>query len=242
MLDASDANAGVATWIALQIPGTEQLTLDQAYKAMRWLGEGVPGSVPGVDERHTTDIIEEELHRRRQDLFGEVSVAFRHDIAVFRGSCGQTLGQRGRSKDYRPHLKEVILGMVLDDRPFVVETGSLVLRQLGGLAGEMSAHRFLDSPPVTHGEIPRTAAHRTAAACAGRRIVVARDTTEINFSGRSPVAIGANSAPLRSRFHRVDPPSSTRRLRRRESEAGLHCQAARRRGSGRSRNGDAHLC
>jgi hypothetical protein len=68
----------------------------------------------------------------------------------------------------------------------VVETGSLVLRQVGGgRAGEMSAHRFLDSPHVTHGEILRTAAHRTAAACAGRRIVVAQDTTEINFSGRS---------------------------------------------------------
>ena len=30
-----------------------------------------------------------------------------------------------------------------------------------------------------------TAAHRTASACTGRRIVVAQDTTEINFSGRS---------------------------------------------------------
>jgi hypothetical protein len=68
----------------------------------------------------------------------------------------------------------------------VVETGSLVLRQVGGgRAGEISAHRFLDSPHVTHEEILRTAAHRTASACAGRRIVAAQDTTEINFSGRS---------------------------------------------------------
>jgi hypothetical protein len=68
----------------------------------------------------------------------------------------------------------------------VVETGSLVLRQVGGgRAGEMSAHRFLDSPHVTHQEILATAGNRTAAACVGRRIVAAQDTTEVNFSGRS---------------------------------------------------------
>jgi hypothetical protein len=67
----------------------------------------------------------------------------------------------------------------------VVTTGSLVLRELGGdRAGEMSAHRFLDSRHVTPEEILKTAGKRTAAACAGRRIVAAQDTTEINFSGR----------------------------------------------------------
>lgn len=67
----------------------------------------------------------------------------------------------------------------------VVTTGSLVLRDLGGdRAGEMSAHRFLDSRHVTPEEILKTAGNRTAAACAGRRIVAAQDTTEINFSGR----------------------------------------------------------
>jgi Transposase DDE domain len=67
----------------------------------------------------------------------------------------------------------------------VLETGSLVLRQVGGdRAGEMSVHRFLDSEHVTPEEILRTAGRRTAAACRGRRIVAAQDTTEINFSGR----------------------------------------------------------
>jgi hypothetical protein len=67
----------------------------------------------------------------------------------------------------------------------VVATGSLVLRQVGGnRAGEMSAHRFLASAHVTPQEILVTAGRRTAAACAGRRIVAAQDTTEINFSGR----------------------------------------------------------
>jgi Transposase DDE domain len=68
----------------------------------------------------------------------------------------------------------------------VVETGSLVLRQVGGnRAGEVAVHRFLSSPHVTPEEIVATAAVRTASACVGRRIVAAQDTTEINFSGRS---------------------------------------------------------
>jgi Transposase DDE domain len=67
----------------------------------------------------------------------------------------------------------------------VVTTGSLVLRQVGGdRAGELSAHRFLGSAHVTPEEVLQTVGRRTAAACAGRRIVAAQDTTEINFQGR----------------------------------------------------------
>lgn len=67
----------------------------------------------------------------------------------------------------------------------VVATGSLVLRQIGGdRAGELSANRFLGSARVTPEEILETVGRRTAAACAGRCIVAAQDTTEINFKGR----------------------------------------------------------
>jgi Transposase DDE domain len=67
----------------------------------------------------------------------------------------------------------------------VTNEGSLVLRKIGGdRAGEISANRFLGSPHVIPDEITETAGKRTAVACAGRRIVVAQDTTEINFSGR----------------------------------------------------------
>jgi hypothetical protein len=75
------------------------------------------------------------------------------------------------------------MGSTLIDR--VTETGSLVIRKLGGdRAGEMAIHRFLSAPSVTTAEIVRTLSGRTAAACAERRIVVAQDTTEINFAGR----------------------------------------------------------
>jgi hypothetical protein len=64
--------------------------------------------------------------------------------------------------------------------------GSLVLRRVGGdRAGEIAAHRFLDAPQVTAAEIVATLARRTGEACRGRRVVVAQDTTEINFAGRA---------------------------------------------------------
>src|ERR1039458_1908454 len=67
----------------------------------------------------------------------------------------------------------------------VTATGSLVIRKLGETrAGELAIHRFLSAPSVTCNEMLGTLAGRTVAAAAGRRIVVAQDTTEINFSGR----------------------------------------------------------
>jgi hypothetical protein len=67
----------------------------------------------------------------------------------------------------------------------VTATGSLVIRKLGETrAGELAMHRFLAAASVTCQEMLETLARRTLTAAAGRRIVVAQDTTEINFSGR----------------------------------------------------------
>jgi hypothetical protein len=60
------------------------------------------------------------LYRYRQELFGTLSVAFFDTTSLFfAGAGGESLGQNGHSKDYRPHLKQVVLGIVLDgaDRP-----------------------------------------------------------------------------------------------------------------------------
>src|SRR5512134_1531240 len=99
---------------SLRLPGADDLTLDHAYKAMAWLGEAI-----GQD-RTMTDAIEEALYRHRQPLFGEVSVAFFDTTTLwFEGKGGKTLGRLGHSKDHRPHLHQVVLGIVLDgdDRP-----------------------------------------------------------------------------------------------------------------------------
>lgn len=67
----------------------------------------------------------------------------------------------------------------------VAATGSLVLRRVGETrAGEMAVHRFLSSPYVSVERIVETLAARTASRCAGCRIVLVQDTTEINFNGR----------------------------------------------------------
>ena len=67
----------------------------------------------------------------------------------------------------------------------VMDTGSLVIRKLGcDRAGEIAIHRFLSAPSVTCNEMVAMLVARTAAACAGRRIVAAQDTTGICFAGR----------------------------------------------------------
>jgi hypothetical protein len=67
----------------------------------------------------------------------------------------------------------------------IAATGSLVVRKIGETrAGEMAVHRFRSSPYVSVDRIVETLAGRTAMQCAGRRVLVVQDTTEINFAGR----------------------------------------------------------
>jgi hypothetical protein len=67
----------------------------------------------------------------------------------------------------------------------MANAGTVVVKKFsGGRAEEMAAHRFLDSPRVTPEAIFGEAVQRTARACKGRRMVVAQDTTEVNFAGR----------------------------------------------------------
>lgn len=72
----------------------------------------------------------------------------------------------------------------------IVATGSLVLREIGGTrSGEMGAHRLLSSEDVDATALLTPHVARTAAACKGRRVVAAQDTSEINFDrSRRPAA------------------------------------------------------
>lgn len=82
------------------------------------------------------------------------------------------------ARDVRLDRREekVLTGMVM--------TGSTVLRKVGGTrAGELAAHRFLDNEDVTPEETITAAAERTREAARGHTVVLAQDTTEINFSG-----------------------------------------------------------
>jgi hypothetical protein len=109
MISGSDRHA--SEWRnGLRVPGAEGLDLDHAYKAMAWLGAVDAG------DRSMAEAVEEALYRHRQPLFGAVSIAFFDTTSLwFEGAGGESLGQYGHSKDYRGHLKQVVLGIVLDD-------------------------------------------------------------------------------------------------------------------------------
>ena len=118
MVSGSDRHA--STWReTVAVPGAEVLTLDHVYKSMAWLGEDIT-SKAGSQPRSRTDAVEEALYAHRRSLFGAIAVAFFDTTSLyFEGRGGATLGQRGHSKDFRPQLNQVVLGIVLDeqDRP-----------------------------------------------------------------------------------------------------------------------------
>ena len=72
----------------------------------------------------------------------------------------------------------------------IVASGSLKLHEIGGArSGEMAAHRLLSSEKVEPGALRTPHVARTVAACKGRRVVAAQDTTEVNFDrSRRPAA------------------------------------------------------
>jgi hypothetical protein len=73
----------------------------------------------------------------------------------------------------------------------MVEQSSVVIRKLGvDRGGELSAHRVLSSDRVTPAVTLGCLARRTRDAVAGRRIVAAQDTTEVNFPGRQSRGLG----------------------------------------------------
>ena len=74
--------------------------------------------------RCVKDLIEERLVERRRDLFSELSVVFMDTTTLsFVGAGGATLGRRGHSKDHRPELMQMVLGVVIDadGRPVCTE-------------------------------------------------------------------------------------------------------------------------
>jgi transposase len=65
--------------------------------------------------RCVKDMIEEKLFDKRRDLFGDLSAVFMDTTSLsFYGEGGETLGEQGYSKDYRPDLKQMILALIVD--------------------------------------------------------------------------------------------------------------------------------
>src|SRR5450432_3348242 len=103
------------------IEGVADLDLHHLYRAMAWLGEVLPkgqqaGATPFAP-RTNKDLIEEALFTRRRDLFSDLDLVFFDTTSIyFEGQGGETIGQRGHSKDHRPDLKQMVVGIVLDQK------------------------------------------------------------------------------------------------------------------------------
>jgi hypothetical protein len=126
-LFVSGSDRAAEKWRAdYRIEGTEALQLHHLYRAMAWLGEPLADQA-GASElapRCRKDLVEEELFARRRDLFAELSVVFMDTTSLsFEGRGGEELGRRGHSKDYRPDLHQMIVGLVMDQdgRPLCCE-------------------------------------------------------------------------------------------------------------------------
>ena len=116
----SGSDRACEKWMAdYAISGVDGLALHHLYRAMAWLGEELGADAQGgatpFAPRTIKDLIEEQLFVRRRDLFSELSVVFMDTTSLsFTGAGGETLGERGYSKDHRPDLMQMIVGVVID--------------------------------------------------------------------------------------------------------------------------------
>jgi hypothetical protein len=119
-LFVSGSDRAADRWMRSQaIAGIEQLSLHHLYRAMGFLGEPLAPLAKDAtpfDLRTRKDLIEEELFARRRDLFSDVELVFFDTTSIyFEGEGGESLGKHGHSKDHRPDLKQMVVGMVLDN-------------------------------------------------------------------------------------------------------------------------------
>jgi hypothetical protein len=102
-----------------KIKGVEGLSLHHLYRAMSFLGEMIEDQTDAtpLSPRCTKDRIEEGIFWERRDLFTGLDLVFFDTTSLyFEGSGGETIGQKGHSKDHRPDLNQMVVGAVIDHR------------------------------------------------------------------------------------------------------------------------------
>lgn len=99
------------------IEGVEELSLHHLYRAMSFLGEEIEdqkGATPFAP-RCTKDLVEEGMFLERRDLFTGLDLVFFDTTSIyFEGEGGELLGQKGHSKDHRPDLNQMVVGVAID--------------------------------------------------------------------------------------------------------------------------------
>jgi transposase len=111
-----------------KIEGADGIGLQHLYRAMGWLGEELgeegQGGATGFAPRCTKDLIEEGIFEQSRDLFRDLSLVFFDTTSIyFEGEGGQEIGAYGNSKDHRPDLKQMVVGVIIDNegRPICSE-------------------------------------------------------------------------------------------------------------------------
>lgn len=103
----------------VELPGTEGLDLQHLYRTMGFLGEECKDQSLRTKfaPRCNKDVIEELLFERRHDLFSNLDMVFFDTTSIyFEGEGGESIGRYGNSKDHRPDRKQIVVGVVLDDK------------------------------------------------------------------------------------------------------------------------------
>lgn len=99
------------------VEGVEKLSLHHLYRAMSFLGEEVEDQEDATPfaPRCTKDLIEEGMFSARRDLFTGLDLVFFDTTSIyFEGEGGETLGHKGHSKDHRPDLNQMVVGVLID--------------------------------------------------------------------------------------------------------------------------------
>jgi hypothetical protein len=125
IMDPGSDRAAEKWRAAYSIGGMDAIDLHHLYRAMAWLGEQLADQQgSGLVPRTNKDLIEEQLFAKRRNLFNDVGLAiFDTTSLYFEGEGGTTLGRNGHSKDSRPDLHQMVLGVVIDEtgRPICSE-------------------------------------------------------------------------------------------------------------------------
>jgi transposase len=103
--------------------------LHHLYRAMTFLGEEISArgrSASGEEDqrgrrpfapRCNKDLIEEKMFLERRDLFTGLDLVFFDTTSIyFEGEGGESLGQKGHSRDRRPDLNQMVVGAVIDSK------------------------------------------------------------------------------------------------------------------------------
>lgn len=102
-----------------EIEGVEELSLHHLYRAMAFVGEETEDQRDATpfSPRCIKDLLEERMFFEGRDLFTGLDLVFFDTTSIFfEGEGGETLGQKGHSRDHRPDLNQMVVGAVIDSK------------------------------------------------------------------------------------------------------------------------------